>query len=470
MTALAQPRKAPPTAAAGRKTIPFDYVFEFDLQGVRGNRVQDVVNFSIEGVFVAHAVGYSFVVDERTTPRTFDVPLDVLSRPPSPHLAAILIREDSQNPPEPMEGPFFTSSFSLPPSPDTFAHAWIVGAPGTEIALLDLRNPETPPVRGLVGASGSVLLPLTPAHDPPQPQNMQFGPFLQPLDLTRGVAGPIVEFAREGRGTGRPRIWTPTLGPDPATGQFDPAVAHVYGTPGVAFDGDPVELPNMDPPPRGTVELLRLRQGAGSVLEALGSTVLGRLAMQVPGGHLVTGYRAFPLDAPLQPGEALVARYPINASLVSASTLVVPGVRPSDLPLGAFQTGLAAAGLDLTRGFRLAPEAAPLLEADLPLDRTTPGALNGAFLTGCSGPEAVSFLYQMDVVGSGRELQSEPVHNLAGLGSADGDRPFRPFARPIAFAPRSTLRIQVDELSGPAGRLTLVLQGYKILGSRTLQR
>ncbi len=46
------------------KTIPFDYVFQFALQGTRGNKVQDVVEISSEGVFVALSVSYSLVLDE----------------------------------------------------------------------------------------------------------------------------------------------------------------------------------------------------------------------------------------------------------------------------------------------------------------------------------------------------------------------------------------------------------------------
>jgi hypothetical protein len=52
-------RSGPPA-----KTIPFDYVFQFALQGTRGNKVQDVVGISSEGVFVALSVGYSLMLDE----------------------------------------------------------------------------------------------------------------------------------------------------------------------------------------------------------------------------------------------------------------------------------------------------------------------------------------------------------------------------------------------------------------------
>jgi len=80
----------------------------------------------------------------------------------------------------------------------------------------------------------------------------------------------------------------------------------------------------------------------------------------------------------------------------------------------------------------------------------------------------IQFLYTIVDSGSGRELQNKPVHSIAGLGAADGDRPFRPFARPVQFVPRATIRIEVEELSaGPlfaGGTLFIVLHGYKRLG------
>ena len=51
----------PPAAAPTTKEITYDYVARFVLTGVRGNRVQDVLNISIEGAFVAVTIGYSFI-------------------------------------------------------------------------------------------------------------------------------------------------------------------------------------------------------------------------------------------------------------------------------------------------------------------------------------------------------------------------------------------------------------------------
>jgi hypothetical protein len=83
----------------------------------------------------------------------------------------------------------------------------------------------------------------------------------------------------------------------------------------------------------------------------------------------------------------------------------------------------------------------------------------------------IEFLYSIIDSGSGRELQNLPIHSLAGLGNAEGDRPFRTFARPFLFMPRSTVRIEIEELSqGPlyeGATLYFVLHGYKMLGYGT---
>ncbi len=78
--------------------------------------------------------------------------------------------------------------------------------------------------------------------------------------------------------------------------------------------------------------------------------------------------------------------------------------------------------------------------------------------------DRIQFKYALFDGGSGREFQSEPILSTAGLGSPDGRRPFRYFARPIEFSPRSSIRLQVTEVSDFVGELHVSLQGYKTLG------
>jgi hypothetical protein len=129
-------------------------------------------------------------------------------------------------------------------------------------------------------------------------------------------------------------------------------------------------------------------------------------------------------------------------------------------------------------GGKIGPRTAVVLKDGL---RFNPEFAEGIFLTGGVGldeqilreafqavgapPERVAFKYALFDQGSGREFQSEPILNIAGLGSPDGKRPFRYFARPIEFAPRSTIRLQITEVSAFQGELHVSLQGYKTLGA-----
>lgn len=83
----------------------------------------------------------------------------------------------------------------------------------------------------------------------------------------------------------------------------------------------------------------------------------------------------------------------------------------------------------------------------------------------------IDFKYSITDSGSGRELQNLAIHNIAGLGESSGERPFRPMAKPMLFMPRSTIRIEVEEISeGPLynkAELFIVLHGYKMLGYGT---
>lgn len=81
-----------------------------------------------------------------------------------------------------------------------------------------------------------------------------------------------------------------------------------------------------------------------------------------------------------------------------------------------------------------------------------------------SPSDQIQFKYALFDEGSGREFQNEPILNTAGLGSANGERPFRYFARPIIFKPRSTIRMEVTEVSDFSGELHVSLHGYKVLG------
>src|SRR5262249_25144119 len=119
----------------------------------------------------------------------------------------------------------------------------------------------------------------------------------------------------------------------------------------------------------------------------------------------------------------------------------------------------------LKDGFRLNPEFAEKILLAGEIEVLSDDVLSRVFQAVAAPPDRVAFKYAIFDEGSGREFQSEPILNIAGLGSADGKRPFRYFARPIEFAPRSTIRLEITEVSAFEGELHVSLQGYKTLGT-----
>lgn len=153
-----------------------------------------------------------------------------------------------------------------------------------------------------------------------------------------------------------------------------------------------------------------------------------------------------------------------------AATFIPQRLTLADIPTAA-----------LIEGFRLNPRSERLLLQDLPIGpggRVDPlrerklsafpldDSLRGSVIQRIKPAEDISFLFSIVDSGTGRELQDEPIHNLASLGRSDGERPFRMLAQPLTFQPRSTIRLQIVERSeGVRGTLFIVLYGYKILGT-----
>jgi hypothetical protein len=413
------------------KTIPFDYVFQFPLKGERDNRVQDVVEISMEGVFVALSVGYSLVLDERSTARTFQPVIDQRTTP--------------QNP---VPVPFFLQSDDLPNS------FLVAGMPESEIALLDPTKAPPDMILRTTTPSGAIQSTSRIGSDGTVEVNLQdpvnAGSILRVWDRTNNLLSQVFEV-------GSPDILspsTPVIGPHPTTRKLPTAgetTVFVYGS------------------PNSTVSVFLLKSTTDSV-----SQVMRRenntehdfftLARDPLVFDERTGRTEVKLDQPLAPGDVLLVRTQ-QGQIDPFSMFTIPRPRLSTISLGALAAGLEKIGAELTGGFRLNPNFAALATADPPLDQQTVGTLDRAFETGAVAAEEASFRYSIDVVGTGRELQNKEIHNIAGLGIANGDRPFRPFAKPMTFEPRSSIRIQITEISGPPGTLFIVLQGYKMLGT-----
>jgi hypothetical protein len=120
----------------------------------------------------------------------------------------------------------------------------------------------------------------------------------------------------------------------------------------------------------------------------------------------------------------------------------------------------------LRNGFRLNPELAEVVLLRLREEsELSEEALEELWETVAAPPENIQFKYALYDEGTGRAFQSDPILNTAGLGISDGSRPFRTFAVPISFAPRTTIRMDVIEVSRYPGTLHVALHGYKVLGT-----
>jgi hypothetical protein len=420
-------RSVPPA-----KTIPFDYVFQFALQGVSRNKVQDVVEISSEGVFVALSVSYSLVLDERSTARTFQPVIDQRTTLHSPVFV-----------------PLFTEGGLEIPS-ENFVGFVLIGSPGTEMAVLHL-DAETPSVikpTDRIGADGTVFVDLIGRL--PSPELI-----LRVWDKTHSLLSELFQVA------GPP---TPVTGPHPTNKKLPGAgdtTVHVYGRP-----GDTVEVFLLKNSTGTVLQMTDVDDPDGKAITLEASKFVNRRTGSKAVSDKVLGPDGKPIHKPLSPGDVLLVRLADKAETsIPFSMFAIPRPNIATLTLAALAAGLEKSGADLTRGFRLNPDAVSLTAADLPLDRLSDGTLGRVFETGSVAAEEVSFLYSFDVGDTGREHQNRAIHNIAGLGIANGDRPSRPLAKPLVFEPRSSIRLQVEEISGPAGTLFIVLQGYKILGA-----
>ena len=166
----------------------------------------------------------------------------------------------------------------------------------------------------------------------------------------------------------------------------------------------------------------------------------------------------------------------------SSTPITLASIKPKTVPeinLGDFVQSLKGAlvqsartprgdsilGAALRSGIRLNPRFADValnaIEKGVAL---SPSIAARLFEVVSPPADQIQFLYALFDEGTGREFQSEPILNTAGLGISNGDRPFRYFPQPIIFKPRSTIRLQITEVSDFQGDLHISLQGYKVLG------
>jgi len=437
--------------------IPYDHAATFELTGRPGNIVQDVINVGSDGVFVAVAIGYGFE-EQRARP---------FSNPASPSL---------------------TPNTSFRPGDITLFHTPLA-------ALIEgfRINPQFAPLvftdqaRAPVGTPGQIF------SEQPLASELILDKVLERIKPPEDIS---FFFSIVDSGTGR---------------EFQDQPAHNLASLGKSNGERPFRLlaRPLSFMPRSTLRLQiaeRTEGARGTLFIVLyGYKILGAASCPEP---VVRNWRATPHGCPVEtfgeadsraipfdyvttfdltgrPGNVIEDEISVNveggfiatsigyglsaegrnANLAVPATIIRPTGVSGDvfnlglLPLRAFPSSALLDGVRIRPNFlRVALGENGNLANQLPLN------LADKIFERINRPEDVSFRYAIFDSGTGRELQNRPLNNIAGLGIANGDRPFKKLARPMSFLPRSTIRVQVEERFG-RGTLFIAFQGYKLLSA-----
>ena len=436
----------PQGRAGARHVIPYDHAATFKLEGRPGRVVQDVINVGPDGVFVATAIGYGFEEERGRPLQLIDAPAAAVGLPGDITLAQL-----------PLDA--LIEGFRIAPRHEAL---WFDGdAPGTplrneplSVGQLDLVLERVRPVRDDLSflftladsASGRELQDepaLNTASLGSARGERPFRPLAQPVQfLPRStVRVQVEERSFDRRGTlfivlyGY-KILTSSVCPEP----MQRAVQALMQPP-------PIDRTV----PFDYVARIELTGRPGQRSET-------EIPISAEGAFVATaiGYGLAPEDrrviidlAQLSDLADLALRARLLAALLPPNPVVALG----DLPLRCFNAAALRDGIHLRPDFvHLALDGGGLATLDVRL-------IDGLFET-LNRPEDVSFRYSLHDTGVGTELQNQPLHNLAGLGRADGDRPFKRLSPPMQLFPRATLRLSVQEHGG-RGTLFVALHGFK---------
>ena len=425
------------------KIIPYDYVAEFPITGVVGNVTQDVISVSVEGVFVAVSVSYAFEED-RATPVQMnlgeggkllrditlaDLPPDVLIEGfrIDPRFEAVALLNSSLDP-----GLNVTASRNIfqrikPPESFSFLLSTVDYTTGRE-----LQNEPVHSAATLGGANG----------------RRPFKTLSQPMVFMPRSTVRLQVEERTGKVTGRLYITLQGYKLLGVSGVSDEAVRNLlemdplkkvpvynYQTGNYNSLGEDAfrDVPTTGVVPFDYVSTIQLKGKPDNLEE-------DEIPINADGGFvaLSVGYSLDPQDTGLE------IQLPAENTNIDLRTIKLTDIQPAR----ALFDGVRIDPLRL----RLAFSGGGLA--------TVPRDTAGRMFQRLNLADDVRFLYSIIDSGTGRELQNQPVHNIAGLGIANGDRPFRVLPKPMMFLPRSSIRVQVREISG-RGRLFIVFQGYK---------
>lgn len=458
---------ARPLADAGSTILPFDYAASFVFTGRPGNVLQDVVNISPDGMFVATAIGYGFE-EERERGLRIKPPVEGETNQPVP----FVVPGDLTLGDVPIDA--LMSGFRFNPQ----LHPVVFRGDGEDGATF---SPER--IRGLSDqpVSSTIITDANPRTGLFQRlRNREEISFL--FSIVDSGTGrelqdePTHNLASLGRSDGeRPfRLLATPLMFQPRSSIRVQVIERSDGARGtlhIVFYGYKIIAGSAACPEPEILRILASRSAAAETARRLDQRVVpfdyvatfplsGRpqlvhereIGLSTEGGFVVTsiGYGLL-----TESGAVRFQWSREEAAAIEAGTyLDLAAIPLRQLPFDA-----------LIDGIRINPEMIRLaLGANGRLADALPGKLADQIFTRLNRPEDVSFRYSLFDGGRGRELQNQPLHNLAGLGAANGDRPFKRLSRALTFSPRSTLRVVVQEGFG-RGTLFMTFQGYKLLGS-----
>jgi hypothetical protein len=458
---------APAAAAAAPPVpyVPFDHAARFELTGRAGNVLQDVINVGVDGTFVAVAIGYGLEEDRGRPAR---VSAD-------PNNRGGVVPGDLTLGDLPISA--LIEGFRVNPGFERIVFtAEDAGRARSRGALVERALSNDPLAPAVFSGNGDDTAPVL--FERVKPSN-DFSFLFTIVDSATGRElqdEPIHSLASLGRSDGaRPfRMFAQPLTFEPRSSvrlQVIERTDDVRGTLFIVFYGYKLLANGCPPPPPAPrpsgrvipfdyVTTFRLTGRPGQVLE-------DEVTVNVEGGFVATA-----IGYALEVDDPVVRLAWDNVDDITLPELRLPLAKVRDaraaggaaatidlatLPLRLFPTGALQDGIRIRRDFlRIAFAAGGRLNDGVPVN-----LLDGMFER-LNVPESVSFRYSIFDSGRGIELQNQPLHNLAGLGAADGSRPFKQLLRPLVCVPRSTIRVRVEERFG-RGTLFIVFQGFKRL-------
>lgn len=436
------------------RIVPFDYVARFEIEGKIGNIRQDVINVSTEGIFVAVAIGYGFDED-RAKPVKFinnkeklgeltldDFPPDVLldGFRIDPQLISVCIKKDGSLNDELkldmglgiLQHLHYTEDFS-------FLLSMVDTGTGRE-----LQNEPVHSFATLGRADGRRPFKILP-------QAMFFMPRstirIQIEERLSGIKGRLY-LALQGY---------KILCPEGKSEQEFRKLAisnQIRSIPVYDFESGNYRTHGESLPqglaastiiPFDYVSTLDLEGKPNKVSE-------DEIPINIDGGYVATNI-SYGLDA----GDNIIQikeRKDENNNL--------PNATATDLNLYKIKLSDITPVQRLFDGIRIHPLRVKFAFTSDGKLSYVPLQMKDRMFQSLNRPEEVRFLYSISDSATGSDWQNQRVHNIAGLGIANGERPFKVLHKPMVFSPRSSIRVQVEEIFG-RGRLYIAFQGYKIL-------